>query len=138
MDQKLEYMVSYFLHWIIFCLGIYMYVIKPSIYFWKRFCLRFLVFTVWKVPKYGVISVPCFPVFESNTEIYFVNLHIQSEYRKMRTRNNFAFGYFSSSVSSSHYCALAPEVPGFSQRLLSPRSQSVFANLGKIVDFRIS
>ena len=44
--------------------------------------------TVRKVSKYGVISGPYFPVFGLNTEIYFVNLNIQSEYRKMRTRNN--------------------------------------------------
>ena len=33
----------------------------------------------WKVFKYGVISGPCFPVFGLNTEIYGVNLRIQSE-----------------------------------------------------------
>ena len=32
-----------------------------------------------------------------NTEIYFVNLRIQSEYRKIRTRNNSVFGHFSRS-----------------------------------------
>ena len=36
--------------------------------------------------KYGVFSGPYFPVFGLNTEIYGVNLHIQSEYRKIRTR----------------------------------------------------
>ena len=34
--------------------------------------------TVWKVSKYGVFSDPYFPVFGLNTEIYGVNLHIQS------------------------------------------------------------
>ena len=48
-----------------------------------------------KVSKYGVISGPYFPVFGLNTEIYFLNLHIQSEYRKIRTRNNSVFGHFS-------------------------------------------
>ena len=38
--------------------------------------------------SYGVISGPYFPVFRLNTEIYSVNLRIQSEYRKIRTRNN--------------------------------------------------
>ena len=47
--------------------------------------------------KYGVISGPCFPVFGLNTEIYEVNLRIQSEYRKIRTRNNSVFGHFSCS-----------------------------------------
>ena len=53
--------------------------------------------TVWKVSKYGVISGPYFPVFGLNTEIYFVNLRIQFEYRKIRTRNNSVFGHFSRS-----------------------------------------
>ena len=35
--------------------------------------------TAWKVFKYGVISGPCFPVIGLNTEIYSVNLRIQSE-----------------------------------------------------------
>ena len=55
--------------------------------------------TVWKVSKYGVYSGPYFPVFGLNTEIYRVNLLIQSEYRKIRTRKNSAFGHFSHSAS---------------------------------------
>ena len=43
---------------------------------------------------YGVISSPYFPVFGLNTEIYSVNLRIQSEYRKIRTRNNSVIGNF--------------------------------------------
>ena len=46
--------------------------------------------TAWKESKYGVISV-----FRLNTEIYSVNLCIQSEYRKLRTRYNCVFGLFS-------------------------------------------
>ena len=53
--------------------------------------------TARKMSKYGVISGPYFPVFGLNTEIYFRNLGIQSEYRKMRTRNNSVFGHFSRS-----------------------------------------
>ena len=53
--------------------------------------------TAWKVSKYGVIFGPYFPVFGLNTEIYRVNLRIQSEYRKIRTRNNSVFGHFSHS-----------------------------------------
>ena len=45
--------------------------------------------------KYGVIPGPYFTVFELNTEIYFANLRIQSEYREIRTRNNSVFGHFS-------------------------------------------
>ena len=36
-------------------------------------------------------SGPYFPVFGLKTEIYGVNLRIQSEYRKVRTRKNSAF-----------------------------------------------
>ena len=47
---------------------------------WIIFC------TAGKVSKYGVFSGPSFPVFGLNTEIYGLNLRIQSEYRKRRTR----------------------------------------------------
>ena len=50
--------------------------------------------------KYGVMSGLYFPVFGLNTEIYLVNLRIQSEYRKIRTRNNSVFGHFSRSVTA--------------------------------------
>ena len=52
-------------------------------------------FTAWKVSKYGVISGPYFPVFGLNTERYGGSLRIQSEYRKIRIRNNSIFGHFS-------------------------------------------
>ena len=55
-------------------------------------------FTAWKVSKYGVISGPYLFVLGLNTEIYFVNLVTQSENRKIRTRNNSVFGYFSRSA----------------------------------------
>ena len=44
--------------------------------------------TASKVSKYGVFSGPYFPVFGLNTEIYSVNLRIQSEYPKIRIRKN--------------------------------------------------
>ena len=47
-----------------------------------------------EVCKYGVFSGPYFPVFGLNTDIYGVNLRIQSEYRKIRTRKNSVFGHF--------------------------------------------
>ena len=53
--------------------------------------------TAWKVPKCEVISGPYFPVFGLNKEIYEVNLRIQSEYSKIRTRINSVFGHFSRS-----------------------------------------
>ena len=55
-------------------------------------------YTAWKVSKYGVISGPYFPVFGLDTEVYGVNLRIQSEYKKIRIRKNFVFGHFSRSV----------------------------------------
>ena len=51
----------------------------------------------WKVSKYGVFSGPYFPAFAVNTETYGVNLRIQFECRKIRTRKNSVFGYFSRS-----------------------------------------
>ena len=60
--------------------------------------LVFIGYTAWKVSKYGVFSGPHFPVFGQNTEIYEVNIRIQSEYRKIQTRKNSIFGHFSRSV----------------------------------------
>ena len=45
--------------------------------------------------KYGVFSGPYFPVFGLNTKIYGVNLRIQSECRKIRTRKDSVFGHVS-------------------------------------------
>ena len=50
-----------------------------------------------EVSKYGVIYGPYFVIFGLNTDIYGVNLRIPSEYRKIRTRNNSVFKYFSRS-----------------------------------------
>ena len=60
-------------------------------------------FTVWRVSKYGVISGSYFPVFGLNTEVYEINLRIQSEWRKIRVRNNSAFGHFSRSGWDSFF-----------------------------------
>ena len=58
-----------------------------------------IVFTTWKVSKYRVISGPYCLAFGLNTERYYsVSLRIQSECRKIRTRNIFVFGPFSRSV----------------------------------------
>ena len=53
--------------------------------------------TARKVSKYGGFFGPYFPVFKLNTEIYGVNLYIQSEYRKIRTRKTSVFVEFSRS-----------------------------------------
>ena len=58
---------------------------------------------VKSVQKYRVISGPYFPIFGLNAEIFHANLCIQSEYRKIRTRNNSVFGHFS-------HCVLEAEV----------------------------
>ena len=50
-----------------------------------------IIFTVWKVSKYGVFSGSYFPLFG-------LNMEIQSEYRKIRTRKNSVFGKFSCSA----------------------------------------
>ena len=56
--------------------------------------------TAWRLSTYGVFSGPYFPEFGLNTtEIYAVNLRIQSEYRKMRTTKNSVFRHFSRSDS---------------------------------------
>ena len=66
--------------------------------------------TVRKMSKYGVNSGPYFPEFGLNKEIYGVNLRIQPEYRKIRTRCNSIFGHFSRSgnewVNESKFCCL--------------------------------
>ena len=63
----------------------------------RKKCVPWRHFTLWKVSKYGDFSGPYFLVFRLNTQIYFVNLCIQSEYRKIGTRKNSVFGYFSRS-----------------------------------------
>ena len=53
-----------------------------------------------KCPNKDFFSGPYFPVFGLNTEIYEVNLRIQSEDRKIPTRKNSVFRYFSRSANS--------------------------------------
>ena len=77
-------------------------------------CSLGIIHTAWKVSKYGLISGLYFPVLGMNTEIYEVNLRIQSEYRKIRTRNNFIFERFSRTIRNNrkiicqvfHWCTL--------------------------------
>ena len=45
------------------------------------------------------LSGPYFSVFGMNTEIYGINLCIQSKYGEVRTRKNSVFGHFSLSGS---------------------------------------
>ena len=65
------------------------------------FLVRIFLYSDWirrEVSKYGVISDPYFPVFGLNTERYGASFCIQSDYRKIRTRNNSVCGHFSRSV----------------------------------------
>ena len=57
-----------------------------------------IIYTVSeKCPNTEFFSDPYFPTLEVNKEIYGVYHRIQSEYRKLRTRKNSVFGYFSRS-----------------------------------------
>ena len=71
---------------------------KPSFFSAFSICITvpliIEICTAWKVFKYGVFSCPYFPVFGLNAEIYSVNLHIQSKYRKIWTRKNSVFRHF--------------------------------------------
>ena len=53
-----------------------------------------------KCNKYGVFSGLYFPEFGLDTKIYGVNFRIQSEYRRIWTRNNSVFEHFSRSEHS--------------------------------------
>ena len=65
---------------------------------WKHYHFTVTaLLTAWKVSRCRVIYGLYFPVFGLNTEIYGVNLSSQSEYRKIRTRNNSVLGHFSRS-----------------------------------------
>ena len=64
--------------------------------------MSFDITTAWKVSKYGVFSGPYFPVFGLKTDIYGVNLRIQSVGGGGGGRKNSGFGYFSRSVPPSY------------------------------------
>ena len=55
---------------------------------WPMVCF----ITARKVSKYGVSSGPYFSVFGLNTDIYSINVRIQSKYRKIRTRKHSVIG----------------------------------------------
>ena len=57
--------------------------------------------TAWKVSKYGVFLVHIF-LYLDWTRRFTVNLSVQSKYRKIRTRKNSVFGYFSWSECSKN------------------------------------
>ena len=59
---------------------------------------RFLLYTIWNVPKYENFSGTYFPIFRLNMEICGVNIRIKPEYGKIRNRKNSLSEYFSRSV----------------------------------------
>ena len=71
-------------------------------------CMRFQVSpNIWltialreKCLNAKFFLVRIFVLFELNTDIYSVNLRIQSEYGKIRTRKDSVFGHFSHSVDA--------------------------------------
>ena len=86
-----------------------------SIKFCKRPLLTFLNLkiklmlnwlTVWKLSKYRVFPGPYFPVFG-------LLIPIQSEYRKIRIRQNSVFGHFSLSDCSFFRCWCLPYPASF-------------------------
>ena len=78
------------------------------LYWWHLINTNWHHITGWKVFKYGVSSGPYFPAFGLNMEIYSVNLRIQSEYRKIRTRKNSTFGHFSHSACFQIHGSIFP------------------------------
>ena len=69
-----------------------------QLWFFKARLICFLIFYKWNVSKYGVFFGPYFPAFRLNTEIYGIDLRIQSEYREVRTRKMSVFGLYSRSA----------------------------------------
>ena len=66
-------------------------ILPKSTTFWRGIITHL---TAWKVSQYEVISDPYLPVFRLKKEIFSVTLRIQSEYKKVRTRNNSVFGHY--------------------------------------------
>ena len=63
-----------------------------------------------------------------------VNLHIQSEHRKIRTRKNLVFGHFSRSARLSHGIALNQNITFKSNWSIAwTNKQMLYLNYGKIV-----
>ena len=78
--------------------------------------------------EYEVFSGPYFSGFAWNTEIYGVNLRIQSEYRKIRTRKNSVFGYFLVSSCAKLYRSVKLSTYHFKHFLIT----ATFTLLGRL------
>ena len=77
---------------------------EQSFIFWLHDKSPFLNIHCVKSIQMWSFSGGYFPIFTLNIEIYGVNLRIQSEYEKVRTRKNSLFGYFSPSDMYSLIC----------------------------------
>ena len=56
--------------------------VKKELIFFSIFGIYVIIQLTLTVSEYGVIPGPYFPVFGLNTEIYYINLRIQSEYQE--------------------------------------------------------
>ena len=79
--------------------------------------------------KYEVLYGPYFPVFGVNTEIYSINLRIQSKYGKIRTRKNSVYGHF---LRSAKVMNEAEDKRQIGRRYMFKRPQSVGKRREKI------
>ena len=79
-----------------------------------------------KCPNTELLLVFTFPVFGLNTEIYEVNLRIQLEYRKKRTRKISVFGHFSR--SGTYKFIFHPKLNGVSKIIESKGDISEYLN----------
>ena len=80
------------------CIAIYLFTLIISTILIIKFTNARMT-TSWKLSKYELFSGLYFLVFGLITEIYGVNLRIQSKCRKIRTRKRFVFKHFSRSDS---------------------------------------
>ena len=102
----------------------------------NRFCSALVLSTLLlklKKNKKWAFSGRYFSVFGLNTEIYSVNLPIQSDNKKIRTRNNSIFGHFSHFSNLSlcfskekwKYCCFPQKRKRFYHRWLFKQEKSI-------------
>ena len=104
---------------------------------WWNLLRYYTKITAWKVSKYGVFSGPYFPVLGLNTQIYKVNLRIESECRKILTRKNSILEHFSHSESDFHYY-FTHSKPLYNYRYLTSLFQNFDGRIISCYGFQIS
>ena len=82
-----------------------------------------VITTAWKVSECGDFSGPYFPVFGLNTEIYGVNLRIQSDYRKIRTRKSSVFTQCTWTKLEQHFPNAQFNINGYEIRKIKDRDK---------------